>query len=85
MVKYFYYTKKGISTMQQKILQYIYKHFKETGKPLCYVIFNQIDNNTSAVKNSIKNLEEEGFIETSHPAIGAIYAYLTDYGLSFFE
>lgn len=71
--------------MQQKILQYIFKHFKETETPLCYVTFNQIDENTAAVKNSINNLENEGYIETSHPAIGAIYARLTDYGLSFCE
>lgn len=71
--------------MNQEILQYIYKHFKETGAPLCYVLFNQIDENTAAVKLSIKNLEDNGFIETSHPAIGAVYARLTDYGLSLFE
>ena len=76
---------KGTRTMQQKILQYIYNHFNETGTSLCHVKFNQIDINTAAVKNSIKNLEEDGFIETSHPAIGSIYARLTDYGLSFFE
>lgn len=71
--------------MQQKILQYIHNHFQETGTPICYVIFNQIDENTTAVQNSIKNLEDKGYIETSHPAIGAIYAHLTDYGLSFCE
>lgn len=71
--------------MQQKILQYIYNHFKETGAPLCYVIFNQIGENTMMIKNSIKNLEEDGYIETFRPATGAIYARLTDYGLSFCE
>ncbi len=69
--------------MQQKILQYIHKHFKETGTSLCYVLFDQIDENRAAVKNSINNLEKEGYIETSHPAIGSICARLTDYGLSF--
>lgn len=71
--------------MQQKILQYIYNHLIETKTPLCYVIFNQIDENTAAVQNSIKNLEDEGYIETFRPAIGTIYARLTDYGLSFCE
>ena len=71
--------------MQQKILRYIHNHLKETGTPLCYVIFNQIDEDTQAVQNSINNLEEDGYIETSHPSIGAIYARLTDYGLSICE
>lgn len=71
--------------MQQKILQHIYNHFKETGTSLCYVQFNLISKNTVAVRNAIKNLENEGYIQISHPAIGAIYAYLTEYGLSFCE
>lgn len=71
--------------MQQKILQYIYNHSKETGSSLCYVIFNQIDEDTHAVQNYINKLEEEGYIETSNPSIGAIYARLTDYGLSICE
>lgn len=71
--------------MQQKIMQCIYRHFKETGKPLCYIVFNQIDENTLLVQNSIRNLEDDGYIETFRPAIGAIYARLTDYGLSVCE
>ena len=71
--------------MQQKILQYAYNQFKETRVPFCYGIFNQIDEDIMAVKNSIKALEEDGFIETFHPSIGAIYARLTDYGLSLHE
>ncbi len=71
--------------MQSKILEYIYNHFLENGNPLCYVPFNQIDSNISKVKNSISNLETEGFIETCRPSVGAIYARLTDYGLSFCE
>lgn len=71
--------------MRLEILKYVYQHFLEKGTPICYVIFDQIDTNTLEVQNSLKNLEVEGYIETSRPSIGAIYARLTDYGLSFCE
>ncbi len=71
--------------MHLEILKYIYQHFLKNESPICYVIFNQIGTNTLEIQNSLKNLETEGYIETSHPAIGAIYARLTDYGLLFCE
>lgn len=71
--------------MRLEILKYIYQHFIESGVSLCYVPFPDISEHTQEVNQTLKNLETDGFIETSSPAIASIYARLTNYGLSFCE
>ena len=71
--------------MRLKILKYIYQYYINQNNTLCYLLFNQIDTNIFEIKNTLKNLETDGYIEIIFSAIGATYIKLTSSGFDFCE